>query len=74
MENKISDKEFWDCAEALSQGRHLTKDQWRILLEGRSKERRTELAKRASDLRDRIYGKRIFIGVQFELTNYLKND
>ena len=74
MENKISDSQFWECAEKLSEGRHLTKEQWRILLEGRSKERRKELARRASDLRDRIYGKRIFIRGLIEFTNYCKND
>src|SRR5699024_7910711 len=74
MGKKISDREFWECTEALSNGRHLTKEQWRILLEGRSKERRTQLAKRASDLRDRIYGKRIFIRGLIEFTNYCKND
>ena len=72
MGKKISDREFWECTEALSNGRHLTKEQWRILLEGRSKERRTQLAKRASDLRDRIYGKRIFIRGLIEFTNYCK--
>ena len=45
MENKINDSQFRECAEKLSEGRHLTKEQWRILLEGRSKERRKELAK-----------------------------
>ena len=74
MENKISDSQFRECAEKLSEGRHLTKEQWRILLEGRSKERRKELARRASDLRDRIYGKRIFIRGLIEFTNYCKND
>ena len=74
MENKISDSRFRECAEKLSEGRHLTKEQWRILLEGRSKERQRELARRASDLRDRIYGKRIFIRGLIEFTNYCRND
>lgn len=74
MDNKISDKRFWDCARALRERRHLTREQWRTLLEGRSRERRLELAKWASDLRDRIYGRRVFIRGLIEFTNYCKND
>lgn len=74
MEKQINDKLFWECAEKLCRGSHLTTEQWRVLLEGRSRERAEALAERASRLRDEIYGRRIFIRGLIEFTNYCKND
>ena len=74
MEYKISEEEFQACFKELCRGRHLNRDQWRILLEGRTRERAELLAGQAAQLRDRIYGKKIFIRGLIEFTNYCKND
>lgn len=74
MEYKISEEEFQACFKELCRGRHLNRDQWRILLEGRTRERAELLARQAAQLRDRIYGKKIFIRGLIEFTNYCKND
>ena len=70
MDQKIREEVFQDCAEDLCRGRRLSRDQWRILLEGRTRERAEKMAEKASALRDRIYGKRIFIRGLIEFTNY----
>ena len=74
MDQKIREEVFQACAEDLCRGRHLSRDQWRILLEGRTRERAEKMAEKASALRDRIYGKRIFIRGLIEFTNYCRND
>ena len=74
MDQKIREEVFQDCAEDLCRGRRLSRDQWRILLEGRTRERAEKMAEKASALRDRIYGKRIFIRGLIEFTNYCRND
>ena len=74
MEYKISEEEFQACFKELCRGRHLNRDQWRILLEGRTRERAELLAGQAAQQRDRIYGKKIFIRGLIEFTNYCKND
>ena len=74
MEYKISEEEFQACFQELCRGRHLNRDQWRILLEGRTRERAELLAGQAAQLRDRIYGKKIFIRGLIEFTNYCKNN
>lgn len=71
---EIRENDFQSCVEALCQGEKLSRDQWRILLEGRDVRRAKMLAERASALRDRIYGKKIFIRGLIEFTNYCKND
>lgn len=72
MGDRVTD--FDDCLNALEEGRRLAREQWRVLIEGRTKERQALAAKRASALRDRIYGKRVFIRGLIEFTNYCKND
>lgn len=74
MDQKIREEVFQACAEDLCRGRRLSRDQWRILLEGRTRERAEKMAEKASALRDRIYGKRIFIRGLIEFTNYCRND
>ena len=73
MDPKIREEVFQACAEDLCSGRHLSREQWRILLEGRTRERAEKMAEKASALRDRIYGKRIFIRGLIEFTNYCRN-
>lgn len=65
---------FEACVQDLEAGKHLTRDQWRVLLEERTPKRAACLAKKASDLRDRIYGKRVFVRGLIEFTNYCRND
>lgn len=72
MGDRVTD--FDDCLNALEEGRRLVREQWRVLIEGRTKERQALAAKKASALRDRIYGKRVFIRGLIEFTNYCKND
>ena len=60
--------------EALAQGERLDHTQWRALLEARTPALAAEAAQRAAAVRDRIYGKRVFIRGLIEFTNYCKND
>lgn len=66
--------DFERCLKALEEGHRLLPEQWRVLIEERTKERQELLAKKASALRDQIYGKRVFIRGLIEFTNYCKND
>lgn len=68
------EKVFWTCVDALKHGEPLSREAWRVLLEGRNKERQKILAEEASKCRDRVYGKRVFIRGLIEFTNYCKND
>ena len=72
--NKIEEQDFVKCAERLIRREHLERGDWQILLEGRTQSRQQWLAGQASALRDRIYGKRIFIRGLIEFTNYCRND
>ena len=65
---------FRACVEALKQGESLSREDWRVLLEGRTDERQEILAGEASLIRDRVYGKRVFIRGLIEFTNFCKND
>lgn len=60
--------------DQLESSRRLTREQWRFLLENRSQALAQEVFCRAGALRDRIYGKRIFIRGLIEFTNYCRND
>ena len=55
------EKRFRACVEALKQGESLSREDWRVLLEGRTDERQEILAGEASLIRDRVYGKRVFV-------------
>lgn len=68
------EEEFQTCLDILEKGLSLDRQQWRILLEGRNPQRAAEAARRASAVRDRIYGKRVFIRGLIEFTNYCKMD
>lgn len=65
---------FETCVQDLEAGKHLTREQWRVLLEERTPERAADLAKKAGKLRDKIYGKRVFVRGLIEFTNYCRND
>lgn len=66
--------DFHACLHVLEEGHRLSPKQWRVLLEGRTEEHQQLLARKASALRDRIYGKRVFIRGLIEFTNYCKNN
>ncbi len=68
------EKRFRACVEALKQGESLSREDWRVLLEGRTDERQEILAGEASLIRDRVYGKRVFIRGLIEFTNFCKNN
>lgn len=68
------EKVFWACVDALERGEALSREAWRVVLSGRTKERQEILAQKASRCRDEIYGKRVFIRGLIEFTNYCKND
>lgn len=70
----MEEREFQFCVRKLMQGEPLTRQEWKILLEGRTKERQEMLAGYAAETRDRIYGRRIFIRGLIEFTNYCKKD
>lgn len=72
---KRKDSDEFDLAvHALENGCFLSRNQWKILLEGRTRERQELLARKASRVRDCIYGKRVFIRGLIEFTNCCKND
>lgn len=72
---KRKESEDFDLAVyALESGSFLSRNQWRTLLEGRTRERQELLAQKASQVRDRVYGKRVFIRGLIEFTNCCKND
>lgn len=74
QEGMGSKLQFDSCAEALERGEHLSREQWRLLLEEREPERIELIRERASALRDRIYGKKVYVRGLIEFTNYCKND
>ncbi len=52
----------------------LLREQWRFLLENRSQEIEEEVFRRARAVRDRVYGRRIFIRGLIEFTNYCRQN
>ena len=60
--------------DTLEGDRWLEPDQWIRVLEGHTEETAGYAAERASEVRDRIYGRRIFIRGLIEFTNYCRND
>lgn len=68
------EEDFQDCLDKLEAGISLDRRQWKILLEGRNEKRAAEAAQRASQIRDRIYGKRVFIRGLIEFTDHCKMD
>ena len=66
--------EALEILELLERQRRLSREQWRFLLENRSKELAAEVFRRASSLRDQVYGKRVFIRGLIEFTNYCRCD
>ncbi len=60
--------------DKLESERLLTKEEFIELIEGRNEEISQYLFKKASDIRDKNYGKRVFVRGLIEFTNYCKNN
>ena len=72
MENKISEEEFQVCFQELSSGRHLNRNQWRTLLEGRNSERAELLAKRPQSCETGFTERKSLSGVSLNLRIIVK--
>ena len=59
--------------KALESGEILSREQWKSLIKDLTKEDSRILAEKACRIRDRQYGKRVFIRGLIEFTNYCKN-
>ena len=60
--------------KALESGEILSREQWKSLIKDLTKEDSRILAEKACRIRDRQYGKRVFIRGLIEFTNYCRND
>ena len=74
----MTDRERMEKGKALLdllEERHsLSREEWRFLLENRDGELAGEVCSRAAALRDRIYGKKVFVRGLIEFTNYCRCD
>ena len=60
--------------DKLEEEKILSKEEFIELIDGRNEEISDYLFKKASDIRDRNYGKRVFVRGLIEFTNYCKNN
>ncbi len=60
--------------DKLEADRRLSKEEFMELIDGRNEESVNYLFKKASDIRDRNYGKKVFVRGLIEFTNYCKNN
>ena len=60
--------------KALESGKNLSREQWKSLIKDPTKEDARIFAEKACRIRDRQYGKRVFIRGLIEFTNYCRND
>lgn len=58
----------------LASGARFSKEEFAALLRAYSEETAAYAAKLASEIRDRVYGKRVFVRGLIEFTNYCRND
>lgn len=63
-----------ELIEKLEQEQGLSKEEWMRLLEGRTPETTAFLMERARSVRERYYGKEVYIRGLIEFTNYCRND
>lgn len=63
-----------ELIEKLKEKNNLTKEEWIRVIEGRTPEIAEYLFKQAREVRERYYGKDIYIRGLIEFTNYCKND
>lgn len=67
-------EELKSLVRKLEQTQELTKEEWMALIEGRTPELEQFTAERARAVRERVYGKKIYIRGLIEISNYCKND
>ncbi len=60
--------------DKLEKEQRLSKEEFKTLINGRNEELAEYLFKKASDIRDKNYGKRVFVRGLIEFTNYCKNN
>ncbi len=60
--------------DKLESKKYLSKEEFCTLIDSRNEEISEYLFKKASDIRDRAYGKRVFVRGLIEFTNYCKNN
>ena len=60
--------------DKLEKEQKLSKEEFTALIDGRNEELADYLFKKASDIRDKNYGKRVFVRGLIEFTNYCKNN
>ena len=60
--------------DKLESEKYLSKEEFCELINSRNEETASYLFKKASDIRDRVYGKRVFARGLIEFTNYCKNN
>ena len=63
-----------DLLDKLEKEHSLTVKEWRALIEGRTPELAEEVFSRARAVREREYGKKIYVRGLIEFTNYCKNN
>ena len=66
--------EFKRLIDRLEAGESLTEDEWVSLIEGRSPELADYLFEKACCIREREYGKAVYVRGLIECSNYCKND
>lgn len=71
---KVLGEPMLKLIDKLKETKHLTKEEWVALIEGRTPELAEYLLAQARDARDQVYGKDIYIRGLIEFTNFCKND
>lgn len=71
---KVLGEPMLKLIDKLKETKHLTKEEWVALIEGRTPELAQYLFAQARDVREQVYGKSIYIRGLIEFTNYCKND
>ena len=60
--------------DRLEDGQKLSKEEWAALIDGRTPELAEEVFAKARAVRERVYGKKIYVRGLIEVSNYCKND
>lgn len=71
---KVLGEPMLKLIDKLKETKHLTKEEWVELIEGRTPEVAEYLFAQARDVREQVYGKSIYIRGLIEFTNFCKND
>ena len=71
---KVLGEPMLKLIDKLKETKHLTKEEWVALIEGRTADVAEYLFTQARDVRTQVYGKDIYIRGLIEFTNFCKND